>query len=213
MSARPTMWGTNGANSRFGNLNGFGSNGENGPNTAFGSGNAFGSNTAFGSNSAFGSTGALGANAPFGSTANQFGTAPLGANNGAYEGNVLPPSAYEGYANPGLAYANSQGYSRFSPNYAENAAGYVNGAMSPYYGGYSPYYGNNGGNGLNESPSVNNVPMNYGTGYVPQNYGYGIGIYPPSGPGVGNMGTPNPVTTGSYPATELAPAAGIYGWF
>ncbi len=67
------------------------------------------------------------------------------------------------------------------------------------------YPGNNAGVNswpANAGPSGNYAPTYYGSPYVPPNYNYyGTGAaYAPSGPGVGNLGYPNPVTPGAYPS-------------
>jgi hypothetical protein len=129
---------------------------------------------------------------------------------GFYSGpSVPPPVYYQGFANPALGYANSLGYSRFGVNDMYSGS-YAGGNVSPVYGGYSPYYGNNGGMGLNPStatgPSGNYAPTYYGNASAPQAYNNGMGAENvPGGPGVGNLGYPNPVTPGAYPA------AGSYG--
>jgi hypothetical protein len=218
-SGQSSMW-SNGANGRFGNTP-----------------SMFGSNGAAGTNGMFNSTG-TGSNAPWGGSPLQ--TTPLGTQgyNGAYYGNPNgfysgnAAQAFNGYANSlGYYPTNGSGYPVTPPGYnrpttyygslnaappgdvapMNNAAGYPNGNVAPGYTGYSPYYGNNAGYGMNASG--NNVPLNYGTGYVPQNYGYGIGQYPQTGSAMGNMGSPNPGASGGYPATETAPAAGGFGWF
>jgi hypothetical protein len=159
---------------------------------------------------------------PLGGEPRAFGNAPLGdfqsggfnapygipGANGVYAGNTSGAATYPGGL--GVGYGNSAG------GYANNETGYR---------GYSPYYGNNNGNGLTAQgsafqrfttneyggpaynpPSYNGVP--YGT--VP----YGMNSYAPSGPGVGNLGYPNPATPGLYPSgasTMYAPQAYNYG--
>jgi hypothetical protein len=93
------------------------------------------------------------------------------------------------------------GLGRAAGNYG---GGYANNDIG--YRGYSPYYGNNGGYGMNAAGT--GAPTYYGNGYVPPTYSNGMGSPAvPTGPGVGNLGYPNPVTPGSYPAV------GTYGWF
>jgi len=185
------MWGTNGVYSRFG-----GSTGQ------------FGSNGALGSSGAFGSYGQLGSSASPASNAPSGGY-PGGSYSG-YSGQV--PAYYQGFANPGLAYANSLGYSRFGVNDTYSGS-YASGNGNP--GGYSPYYGNNGGVGLNSS-GINSMGLNsaglnsglngnYATYYYGNSQNYRQGMQAgsvQSGPGVGNLGYPNPITAGSYPGNN-----------
>ncbi len=151
-----------------------------------------------------------------------FGNAPYGSSggNGIY-GNAYGSANYPGGYG---AYGNYAGGNYSGGNYAGGNYAGSYGNNETGYRGYSPYYGNNNGYGLTSTGPVGTAGQAFGPGSQQFNSGtyyngmynsayntgpygnntapYGVNSYAPSGPGVGNLGYPNPVTPGLYPPSN-----------